>query len=143
MSGGVSTEPVMWAKFDTDRKVYVRQRELLHKLYQSLSDISGTFEEPEPLIITYMKAIEARWEWVCFSCLEGLCIHSLPLKVKDMVYDVRQSMCERGSIISIAEFPPKDSGIQCETEQSALPWDKYRLDIARGSLVEKTNRCWD
>lgn len=70
--------------------------------------------------------------------------HSLPLKVKDTVYDCEvKYVCERGSIISVTEFPPKDSGIQCETEQSALSWDKYRLDIARGSLVEKTNRCWD
>ena len=27
----------------------------------------------------------------------------------------------------------KDSGTQCETERGAAPWDKYRLDIARGS----------
>lgn len=74
-----------------------------------------------------------KWDWVCFPCFEGLCVHVLPLKVKDVVYDARCRVCEQGSIISSADFPPKDSGTQCETEQSALPWDKYRLDIARGS----------
>lgn len=38
--------------------------------------------------------------------------------------------------ISTADFPyffVEDSGSQCETEQGAPPWDKYMLDIARGS----------
>lgn len=56
---------------------------------------------------------------------------TLPLKGR--VYE-EKCVCvrEQGST-STAAFPPKDSGTQCETEQSAPPWDKYRLDIARGS----------
>lgn len=62
-----------------------------------------------------------------------VCAYTPSVKVKgtDVVYEER-GVCERGSIPR-ADSPPKDSGTQCETEQSALPWDKYRLDIARGS----------
>lgn len=44
----------------------------------------------------------------------------------------REREREWGSV-STADSPPKDSGTQCETELAAPLWDKYRLDIARGS----------
>lgn len=70
------------------------------------------------------------WVWVIL--MPGgspLCAHSL-----SRAEFMKRSVCvrEQGST-STAAFPPKDSGTQCETEKSAPPWDKYRLDIARGS----------
>lgn len=45
---------------------------------------------------------------------------------------VSVGVCGQGST-STTDVLLKDRGTQCETEQGALPWDKYRLDLARGS----------